>query len=293
MSSHVVRLDHGHVLNRFTTENKKPRPESYREDYNLAKSLPQNEAEQLHAHIAAAAESGADFSTRWFSSGHELKSIHTIDIIPVDLNAILCKFESNMVFFNNELKRTPTVDYAAAIAKRKEAMNAYLWDSTTHQWYDYCLKSQRQLRKPYPANWLPVWSGVHDEKDEDLKAKILESFLKSGLIQAAGVLSSEENSGQQWDSPNAWAPHQSLIVHTLLALDTADSRELAKKIAIKWTKTSFIGYQTFNHFMHEKYNAFQQGYIGGGGEYTTQIGFGWTNGVALEFLNMYRDISDE
>jgi len=185
------------------------------------------------------------------------------------------------------------VDYAAAIAKRKEAMNAYLWDSTTHQWYDYCLKSQRQLRKPYPANWLPVWSGVHDEKDEDLKAKILESFLKSGLIQAAGVLSSEENSGQQWDSPNAWAPHQSLIVHTLLALDTADSRELAKKIAIKWTKTSFIGYQTFNHFMHEKYNAFQQGYIGGGGEYTTQIGFGWTNGVALEFLNMYAEISDE
>lgn len=27
--------------------------------------------------------------------------------------------------------------------------------------------------------------------------------------------------------------------------------------------------------------------IGGGGEYEIQIGFGWTNGVVMDFLNMY------
>jgi hypothetical protein len=37
--------------------------------------------------------------------------------------------------------------------------------------------------------------------------------------------------------------------------------------------------------MFEKYNAFEMGIGGGGGEYTPQIGFGWSNGVALVLLN--------
>lgn len=38
--------------------------------------------------------------------------------------------------------------------------------------------------------------------------------------------------------------------------------------------------------MYEKYNAFQVGVGGGGGEYTPQLGFGWSNGVALVLLDM-------
>jgi len=37
--------------------------------------------------------------------------------------------------------------------------------------------------------------------------------------------------------------------------------------------------------MYEKYNAYEVGVGGGGGEYTPQVGFGWTNGVALYLLN--------
>ncbi len=29
--------------------------------------------------------------------------------------------------------------------------------------------------------------------------------------------------------------------------------------------------------------------IGGGGEYDVQVGFGWSNGVVLDFLDMYGD----
>ena len=36
--------------------------------------------------------------------------------------------------------------------------------------------------------------------------------------------------------------------------------------------------------MYEKYNAYEIGVGGGGGEYIPQIGFGWTNGVALVLL---------
>jgi hypothetical protein len=36
--------------------------------------------------------------------------------------------------------------------------------------------------------------------------------------------------------------------------------------------------------MYEKYNAYQVGVGGGGGEYTPQVGFGWSNAVALLLL---------
>lgn len=40
--------------------------------------------------------------------------------------------------------------------------------------------------------------------------------------------------------------------------------------------------------MHEKYDVSTPGgLIGGGGEYKPQIGFGWSNGVLLDFLSRY------
>lgn len=38
----------------------------------------------------------------------------------------------------------------------------------------------------------------------------------AGLIQDAGIATSLNNSGQQWDYPNAWAPLQSMMVDALL-----------------------------------------------------------------------------
>lgn len=42
--------------------------------------------------------------------------------------------------------------------------------------------------------------------------------------------------------------------------------------------------------MHEKYNAFVPGERGNGGEYDPQVGFGWTNGVVLELLDVYGNV---
>lgn len=40
--------------------------------------------------------------------------------------------------------------------------------------------------------------------------------------------------------------------------------------------------------MHEKYDVTKPGgEIGGGGEYAPQVGFGWSNGVALDLLANY------
>jgi alpha,alpha-trehalase len=45
--------------------------------------------------------------------------------------------------------------------------------------------------------------------------------------------------------------------------------------------------------MHEKLDATRKGRAGGGGEYAPQVGFGWSNGVVLDFLDRYGEWGEE
>ena len=68
--------------------------ESYREDFRLAQSLPGNQSHRWYRQMKSGAESGWDYSSRWFSpsqDGPELLSVSTGDILPVDLNSFLCR----------------------------------------------------------------------------------------------------------------------------------------------------------------------------------------------------------
>jgi alpha,alpha-trehalase len=40
--------------------------------------------------LASAAESGWDFSSRWFEDLQNLSTIDTTNVVPVDLNAFMC-----------------------------------------------------------------------------------------------------------------------------------------------------------------------------------------------------------
>ena len=42
--------------------------------------------------------------------------------------------------------------------------------------------------------------------------------------------------------------------------------------------------------LYSQYDAENPGKYGGGGEYTVQSGFGWTNGVIMELLNTYGSV---
>ncbi|KAJ1838040.1 hypothetical protein LPJ73_007203, partial [Coemansia sp. RSA 2703] len=63
----VHASDGDHVLSRYIVDTDQPRPEAYSADYNLAHSAstdPQRQA-QIYADMAAGAESGWDYSSRW------------------------------------------------------------------------------------------------------------------------------------------------------------------------------------------------------------------------------------
>ena len=64
------------------------------------------------------------------------------------------------------------------------------------------------------------------------------------------------------------------------------SKELAFHIAERRVRGCYLNFLSKGH-MFEKYDAISITKIGGGGEYEVQLGFGWTNGVILDFLDMY------
>ena len=71
----AVRLPNGAILNRYWDDIPEPRPESYREDYALAQTVPAQRREQLYRNLRAAAESGWDFSSRWMRDPHDLRTL--------------------------------------------------------------------------------------------------------------------------------------------------------------------------------------------------------------------------
>lgn len=85
----------GYRLNRYNVHDvSTPRPESFKEDFSL-------NVDGIYKNLWAGAESGWDFSTRWFN-GNGLESIDVEDIVPVDLNVFLLFVEEIIIFFYNE-----------------------------------------------------------------------------------------------------------------------------------------------------------------------------------------------
>src|SRR5215469_3200429 len=74
---------------------------------------------------------------------------------------------------------------------------------------------------------------------------------------------------------------------------TLASERLAHEIAGRWVHQNIAGYRRYAKLV-EKYNVTTPGGDeGGGGEYATQIGFGWTNGVLVALAALYPDLKSE
>jgi alpha,alpha-trehalase len=67
----------------------------------------------------------------------------------------------------------------------------------------------------------------------------------------------------------------------------------AEEIATRWVAKNIAGYRQEAKLV-EKYDVMTtDGDEGGGGEYATQIGFGWTNGVLLALSSLYPALKAE
>lgn len=101
VNGHALAAFGAHVLNG-------PRPESYYEDYQMAIHMKtENEKLQFYSDINAGAESGMDFSSRWFikngTNEGQLIDIKARSIVPVDLNAIIYFNAKTLAEFHTKL----------------------------------------------------------------------------------------------------------------------------------------------------------------------------------------------
>ena len=271
-SGRVVRLADGAVLNRYWDLRETPRDESWREDVATAAGSCRP-AEDVYRDLRAGAESGWDFSSRWLD-GDTLASIRTTTIAPADLNAFLFGLETAIAAHGDADASTFT-DMAEG---RLAAMNRYLWNAEGGHFADYDVQNGKLRPELTAAALAPLLVGAATQEQADTTARAIETR----LLAPGGLNTTLAKTGQQWDRPNGWAPLQWIAV---AGLQRYGHDALAREIARRWVNT--VG-TTFARtgLLFEKYDV-EATDVGGGGEYLTQTGFGWTNGVTADFMDRF------
>ena len=269
----LVKMPNSVALSRYYDGLSTARPESYREDHDTA-VLSGRKDSVVYRHLRAGAESGWDFSSRWLGDGKKLETIETTNIVPIDLNCLLYELELAIAEAYEKIFQLPFAKfYRNRAKKRKETINAYLWDDTQVYYFDWHIDKKASTGPWTLAGMFPLYCGVASHEQAVKVAKVIEDkFLKSG-----GVVTSLHETGQQWDWPNGWAPLQWV---TIIGLRRYGYDDLADTIKYRWLAANEAVYANKNKFV-EKYNVVDPGTLSGGGEYKLQDGFGWSNGVFM------------
>lgn len=274
----VVEMPNGVLLNRYYDNKTTPRPESLLEDKETAKLHGSEQSERVYLHLRAAAESGWDFSSRWFADPMDISTIQTVDIIPVDLNCLMHHLESTIAEAYRMLKQGRLAKrFQAAAERRARTINTYCWNEESGFYEDYNFHTGATTGCSTLAATFPLFVGIADARQAKLVAeKIEKEFLKPG-----GLTTTLVDNGQQWDEPNGWAPLQYVAIQ---GLKTYGHHTLAKEIRNRWVKTNMKVFHDKRKLV-EKYDVLRPGNLAGGGEYPLQDGFGWTNGVLAVLLS--------
>ena len=263
---HCVETEVG-ILNRYFDRDTTPRQESYKEDLDMV--VEANAGAKMYVDLRAGAESGWDYTSRWFADGMNMFTIETTDILPIDLNALLFGLEEVLLnleqgdsAFANELK--------VNMSRRKRFVSEMCWNEDgsfeDYNWVKEKRTGVKSLAMVYPL----VFKMVSQDQSDKVADYIKTYFLKPG-----GVVTTLNKTGQQWDSPNGWAPLQWM---TMMGLENYGHMELAREIGKRWVDLNEKVYKNSGKFV-EKYNVEDLSLEAGGGEYPVQDGFGWSNGV--------------
>jgi alpha,alpha-trehalase len=218
-------------------------------DPTLTTPLTEDERADLYSQLATGAESGWDYSSRFIKepiaggSNNTNPALRTLNIknnIPVDLNSILCMcshfafgvFNDSSSFLDaahNFLADLYTIKGNSSAANSHRSDSATIragildlfWDPTKLAFYDFNLTSNARNDIFTTATFYPLWNGI---VPDELLNSSANAF---GFFSAVNMVLNRYNgtmpvtfleSGLQWDAPNAWPPHQHIILEALKAL---------------------------------------------------------------------------
>ena len=274
----VVKLDDGAVLNRYWDDRDTPRPESWLDDVNTAKSNPNRPATEIYRDLRSAAASGWDFSSRWMDDPQKLGTIRTTSIVPVDLNALMFNMEKLLARASQESGDAASASkYETLATARQKAIESHLWNDKEGWYADYDLKSKKVRNQLTAAALFPLYVKAAAQD----RAEKVAAATSSRLLKPGGIATTTVNSGQQWDAPNGWAPLQWVAAE---GLQNYGQEKVSMDVTWRFLKNVQHTYDREKKLV-EKYDVSTTGTGGGGGEYPLQDGFGWSNGVTLKMLD--------
>ncbi|KAI8509062.1 hypothetical protein Bbelb_129100 [Branchiostoma belcheri] len=238
-----------HTLNRYHVLVGQSRPEAWRLDERTARSLPRGaDPADFHSHVATAVESGWEFSSRWLADvgpqARTLASIRTRNIVPVDLNAMMCLSEVALArIYQRAGDRRKAGYYNSAAARRRVAMDKLLWSERRGAWFDYDLQAEGRRDRFYISNVWPLWAKCYGNGmgDANIEARVL-SYLKQYtdvLNYTGGVPASLQESGQAWDYPYGAAPNHFVLIEALSVSQLTEAKNTALNLTRKWLETNY------------------------------------------------------
>jgi alpha,alpha-trehalase len=227
--------------------------------------------------MLASCESGWDHSTRcdddrWLAH------------LPVDLNALLYAYELDIAWMYHELGQPEhAIVWQKRADDRQKNIYTLMWDDEAGFFFDYDYVNQRRTPHPSLAGFYPLFAKLATpEQAQTIVEKWLPEFEQAGGL----VTTLEAKAGRQWAYPNGWAPLQWLVI---TGLDQYGYHAEAQRLRRKWCDNCATVYEATGA-LWEKYNVVEIGSASEGGLYGQLAGFGWTNGV---FINFARHLAAE
>lgn len=265
----------GFILNRYYDDSEGPRPEAFDLDCELTIKSNSNNPNQIYKELRAGAESGWDYSGRWFTNHKTLDTINTTSIIPVDLNTLLYIYERKFAqWFAKNGNEQKSKIYAIRSENRKKAIQTLLF-SDHHGFYTDYILGHGQSEYLTLAGVFPLYGQIADLS----QARHVLQTLENKFLYSGGLVTSLNETNEQWDYPNGWAPLQWIAAR---GVEKYYHQELADTIKQRWNALVRETYNN-NGVIYEKYNVVEPNSKAQDGEYAMQTGFGWTNGVYMDF----------
>jgi alpha,alpha-trehalase len=283
----LVRLPLGNgkfaYLNRFWDDDDGPRLESYKEDFELGElvtrglqgELRDRRLKKLYKDVRGGAASGWDFSSRWLKDGKSMETINTTDIIPIDLQCMLARTEQMLARAHRAAENIEeSWQYELLFSQRIEAINKINWDPKDKIYRDYNYVQKQQTSIESAAMAYPLYVGISNVEQTHGVARAINDKL---LFRGGVVATTTEDSDQQWDGKNVWAPPNwaaarglarmaHIFAESGAGVDVRPLIELAERVRENYTSGVQAAFKA-TRGIPEKHNGEEPHRIGTGGEY--------------------------
>ncbi|KZT35404.1 glycoside hydrolase [Sistotremastrum suecicum HHB10207 ss-3] len=221
---------------------------------DLTTAYTEQEQADLYAELASGAETGWDYSSRFakqplLNITNNTPALRTLNIranIPVDLNSILYRARLLLADLYEQSASSPTALLAtptstssvafptgtgspasraafhrSVAADIKSAILDLFWDPTRVAFYDFNTTANARGTAFTAATFYPLWNGITPPEilSNATAAQAFFSSVNMVLNRYNGTFPvTFLTTGLQWDAPNAWPPHQYIIVQALQSL---------------------------------------------------------------------------